>query len=117
MSAEDCYAFCRGITELGRALTNVHAEVDVPEAIPMLGIEAGTQDVQRFVYWNVMKCFWNGDYDFETNVIVNFDWYHPHYAYRHTVDEVRGWFDELGIGVERVDRADRHGRLPGEMSR
>jgi SAM-dependent methyltransferase/uncharacterized protein YbaR (Trm112 family) len=78
MSAEDCYAFCRSITELGRALTNVHAEVDVPEAIPMLGIEAGPQDVQRFVYWNVLKCFWNDDYDFETNVIVNFDWYHPH---------------------------------------
>lgn len=105
MSAEDCYAFCRSVTELGRALTNVHAEVDVPEAIPMLGIEAGPQDVQRFVYWNVMKCFWNDDYDFETNVVVNFDWYHPHFAYRHTADEVRGWFDELELEIERVDES------------
>ncbi len=105
MSAEACYAFCRSITELGRALTNVHAEVDVPEAIPMLGIEAGAQDVQRFVYWNVLKCFWNDDYDFETNVIVNFDWYHPHYAYRHTVDEVKRWFGELGLVIERVDES------------
>jgi SAM-dependent methyltransferase len=105
MSAEDCYAFCRSVTELGRALTNVRAEVDVPEPIPMLAIEAGPQDVQRFVYWNVMKCFWNDDYDFETNVIVNFDWYHPHFAYRHTLDEVKGWFDELGLELERIDES------------
>jgi SAM-dependent methyltransferase len=105
MSVEDCYAFCRSVTELGRALTNVRAEVDVPEPIPMLAIESGPQDVQRFVYWNVMKCFWNDDYDFETNVIVNFDWYHPHFAYRHTLDEVKAWFGELGLELERVDES------------
>jgi SAM-dependent methyltransferase len=105
MSAEECYAFCRTVTELGRALSDVRAEVDVPEPIAMLEIDAGAQDVQRFVYWNVMKCFWNGDYDFETNVIVNFDWYHPHYAYRHTADEVRGWLEQLDLELVRVDKS------------
>jgi len=61
MSPDECYAFCRGVTELGRALTRVGAEVDVPEPIPLLEIDAGAQDVQRFVYWNVMKCFWNDE--------------------------------------------------------
>ncbi len=105
MSAEECYAFCRSVTELGRALSAVRAEVDVPEPIPMLEIDAGTQDVQRFVYWNVMKCFWNEDYDFETNVIVNFDWYHPHYAYRHAADEVTRWFDQLDLELVRLDES------------
>jgi SAM-dependent methyltransferase len=105
MSADECYAFCRSVTELGRSLSALKVEVDIPEPIPMLEIEAGTEDVQRFVYWNVMKCFWNDDYDFETNVIVNFDWYHPHFAYRHTVDEVTGWLGELGIELEHLDES------------
>lgn len=103
MSAEECYAFCRSVTELGRALSGLHADVDVPEPIPLLQIEAGAQDVQRFVYWNVMKCFWNDDYDFETNVVINFDWYHPHYAYRHTADEVTGWFEQLELELVLLD--------------
>jgi SAM-dependent methyltransferase len=106
MPADECMEFCRTVTELGRALTNVHAKVDVPEAIPLLGIEAGTQDVQRFFYWNVMKAFWNEEFDYELNVLVNFDWYHPRFAYRHTPDEVRAWFGELGLDLERLDIGD-----------
>ena len=106
MPADECMEFCRTITEFGRALTNVHAEVDVPDAIPLLGIEAGSQDVQRFIYWNVLKCFWNEEYDFELNVLVNFDWYHPKFAFRHTPDEVRGWFAALELELERLDVGD-----------
>ena len=106
MTVEECLEFCRAVTELGRALTNVHAVVDVPVSIPLLGIETGPQDVQRFFYWNVMKCFWNDEYDFELNVLVNFDWYHPRYAYRHTPEEVRTWFAELGLQLERLDVGD-----------
>jgi len=36
---------------------------------------------------------------------VNFDWYHPHFAYRHTLDEVKGWFDELGLELEHIDES------------
>jgi len=102
MSADECMAFSRSITELGRALTEVNAEVNLTEAIPLLGIGAGAQDVQRFFYWNVMKCFWNPDYDYDLNVLVNFDWYHPKFAYRHTPDEVRKWFERLGLELERL---------------
>jgi SAM-dependent methyltransferase len=105
MSADECYAFCRGVTEFGRALSAIRATVDVPEPIPMLQIEAGPQDVQRFVYWNVIKCFWNDDYDFETNVVVNFDWYHPRFAHRHTADEVKRWFGELGLELAHLDES------------
>ena len=103
MSPEECYELCRRITLLGKALSDLDVEVDVPEEIPYLEIEKGREDVQRFLYWNVLKCFWNDDYDFETNVIVNFDWYHPRYAFRHDPDEVRGWFADRGLDVERLD--------------
>lgn len=103
MSADECYEFCRGITLLGKALAEIEATVDVPEAIPVLGVEAGPQDVQRLIYWIVLKCFWNPDYDFTTNNIVNFDWYHPRYAYRHTPDEVRSWHAEHGLDIERLE--------------
>jgi SAM-dependent methyltransferase len=103
MSNEECYEFSRQITLLGRALSELNAKVTLPEAVPLLGIPAGTHDVQRLIYWNVMKCFWNPEYDFETNVMINFDWYHPKFAWRHTPEEVRGWFEKAGLEVERLD--------------
>ncbi len=103
MSPQECYELCRRITLLGKALSDLGVQVDVPEDIPYLGIESGPEDVQRFVYWNVLKCFWNEDYDFETNVIVNFDWYHPRYAFRHDPDEVERWFTDNELEVERLD--------------
>ena len=54
----------------------------------MLGIPAGEHDVQRLLYYNFVKCFWNDAFDYETNNMVNFDWYHPHNAWQHTEDEV-----------------------------
>jgi SAM-dependent methyltransferase len=103
MPAEEAYELCRRITLLGKALSDLDVEVDVPADIPYLQIEKGREDVQRFLYWNVLKCFWNDDYDFETNVIVNFDWYHPRYAFRHDPDEVERWFSERELEVERLD--------------
>jgi ubiquinone/menaquinone biosynthesis C-methylase UbiE len=83
---------CDGITKLGRALAGLHATVEVEEDIPILGITKGTYDVQRFFHWNVMKCFWNDDFDFFTNNVVNADWYHPIHCFRYTPEEFRSWF-------------------------
>ena len=63
----------------------------------MLGIPAGSHDVQRLIYYNFVKCFWNEAFDYETNNMVNFDWYHPHNAWQHTEEEVRGWLEALGV--------------------
>lgn len=89
------------LTKLGRRLSELCAELIVDEDVPELGFEAGRYDLQRFVYYNLFKCFWNDRLSFEHNVHVNFDWYHPTYAHRHTPDEVRGWLDDLGFAIER----------------
>ena len=68
----------------------------MPEDVPLLGIKAGRYDVQRLIYWNVAKLFWNAEMTFEENNHLNFDWYAPRYARRQTEDEVRRWYEERG---------------------
>ena len=65
--------------------------------------------MQRLFYYNFVKCFWNEAFDFETNNMVNFDWYHPHDAWQHTEDEVRGWLDELGVREYQFNDANPNG--------
>lgn len=96
LSTEECYAACEGLTELGRELSRLKATIKLEKPIPVLGIPAGTHDVQRLLYYNFVKCFWNEAFDYETNNMVNFDWYHPHNAWQHTQEEVEGWLRALG---------------------
>lgn len=102
MTAEECYEHCVGLTALGKALSDLHTNVEIPNDVPLLGIKAGRYDVQRFIYWNVVKCFWNDDYDFETNVMINFDWYHPRFAWRHTEEELSAWYHAERIEIESL---------------
>jgi arsenite methyltransferase len=99
----DAWEAMRPLTRLAQALTELDVKVDVPEDVPVLGIPAGAQDVQRLLYWNVAKLYWNPKLTFEENVHLNFDWYAPRYAHRHTEDEVRAWFDRAGLEITRFD--------------
>jgi SAM-dependent methyltransferase len=92
-----CYEACEGLTELGRELNRLNAKIELKKPIPILGIPAGIHNVQRLIYYNFVKCFWNDAFDFETNNMVNFDWYHPHNAWQHTQEEVEGWLKESGV--------------------
>jgi hypothetical protein len=94
---EDCYRACEGLTELGRELSSLKITITLEKGVPVLGIPPGTHDVQRLLYYNFVKCFWNDAFDFETNNMVNFDWYHPHNAWQHTQDEVASWLAALGV--------------------
>lgn len=101
MSNDEAWEAMRPLTKLARDLTALHATIEVDD-IPVLGIKAGTYDVQRFIYWNFAKLFWNEAYPFEANLHVNFDWYRPHYANRQTADEVRAWCAEAGLRIDRL---------------
>jgi SAM-dependent methyltransferase len=106
MSVEDCMEVSAQMSELGRELSRLGATITLERGVPLLGIEPGEHDVQRLVYWHFLKCFWNDDFSPNLNDLVNFDWYHPPYASRHTEEEVRGWCDELGLTVEHLDNGD-----------
>ena len=103
LSVEDCWEFSEQITELGRALSELDAKVTLKTGVPLLGIEPGEHDVQRLIYWTLLKCYWNEELGEDLSTLVNFDWYHPPYASRHTEEELRGWCGELGLEVRHVD--------------
>jgi SAM-dependent methyltransferase/uncharacterized protein YbaR (Trm112 family) len=97
LEPDECYKACEGLTILGRELSRLNAKISLEQPIPILGIPAGSHDVQRLFYYNFVKCFWNEAFDFETNNMVNFDWYHPHLAWQHSEDEVENWLKTLGV--------------------
>lgn len=97
MTPEQCWEASKAFTELGRALHRCNLTVDVPVDLPILGIEKGPVPLQRLFYNRLFQCFWNEDFTFDENNLVNFDWFHPPYAYRHTREEVRGWFEAAGL--------------------
>ncbi len=99
MPYDEAMAQCRQITEFGKALSEAGLKVKVP-AVESLGIEAGEYDVQRLIYHFFAKCYWNADVSHEENVLVNYDWYHPQIATRHTLTEVEGWFQAAGLEIE-----------------
>jgi arsenite methyltransferase len=101
LTPEQAWEALRPLTRLGQALAELETEVQVPEDVPLLGIEAGRYDVQRLIYWNVAKLFWNAEMTFEENNHLNFDWYAPRYAWRQTEEEVRRWFEESELGITR----------------
>lgn len=89
------------LTKLGEALAELDVTVDVPEDVDLLGIPAGRHDVQRLIYWYVAKLYHRPEWSLEENNHVNYDWYAPRNAYRHSEDEVRAWCETAGLDIER----------------
>ena len=87
MSKEELWELSKQVTELGRTLSNLNIEITVPE-IKALNINAGKYDIQRFIYWNFLKCFWNEQLGEDTSIITNFDWYSPSNAKRYNELEI-----------------------------
>ena len=95
---EEAMVAMRQVTELGRALSALDAKVTVPD-VKVLGIDAGTYDVQRLIYHFFLKCFWNPALGAEENAAINYDWYHPQLCTRHTPSEIESWFAEANLRV------------------
>jgi SAM-dependent methyltransferase len=101
---EEAIRICSQITEFGRALSQLQITIRVPE-VDILEIKEEEYDLQRFIYHFFMKCFWNPNLTFQENVAINYDWYHPKVATRHTLEEVKQWFARAKLIVvhENVD--------------
>ena len=83
---EDLWKMSEQLTELGKTLSDLNVKIDVPD-IPLLNIKGGSYDLQRFIYWNFLKCFWNEDLGYNISVNTNFDWYSPSNAKRYDKEE------------------------------
>lgn len=79
----------------------------MPETIDLLEIPAGRISLQRFFDWHVCKAFHRPEMSLEELNHINFDWFAPRNAHRHTPEEVRGWCAGLGLAIEheRIEEA------------
>jgi SAM-dependent methyltransferase len=80
------------LTELGKTLSALNVSFISPD-IPALGIKGGVYDIQRFIYWNFLKCFWKEDWGFDLSRSTNYDWYAPSNAKRFSKEE----FLKMGV--------------------
>lgn len=98
-SEKECMKFSESMAKLGRSLSKINKKITITEDIPILQIKAGTYDIQRFIYWNFLKCWWSNDVPFKQSIATNFDWYFPQFAYRHTSNEVKNWFKDAKLKI------------------
>jgi SAM-dependent methyltransferase len=101
MSPEEAWNILKPLTQLGISLGELDREITVPEPIELLAIPAGRTTIQRLFYWHVAKMFYHPELTFDEMNHINFDWYTPANAHRHTPEEIRQWCSEAGLLVER----------------
>jgi SAM-dependent methyltransferase len=96
---EQMWQFSDQLTELGKTLTELNVKFNCPD-IPALGIKGGEYDIQRFIYWNFLKCFYHPKWTKQENDSCNFDWYSPSNAERYTPEEYKKWAYDLGLKID-----------------
>jgi len=98
ISKEEMWKFSEQLTELGKRLSDLKISFESPD-IPLLGIKGGTYDIQRFIYWNFLKCFWKEDWGFDLSKSTNFDWYAPSNAKRFSKQEFLDMVNENNLAT------------------
>jgi ubiquinone/menaquinone biosynthesis C-methylase UbiE len=96
LTDEQLWSLSEKLTKLGKMLSELNLTLDFPE-IKELGIRGGKQDLQRFIYWNFIKCFWNDEIGHEASVSGNFDWYAPSIAFRYSKEDFLAMSKDAGF--------------------
>ena len=106
MTDKQCMEFSKSMAFLGKSLSQLKKKIIIKEDIPLLKIKAGTYDIQRFLYWNFLKCWWSPDVPFDQSIATNYDWYFPKFAYRHSEKEVRKWFKDVKLKITHFNEIE-----------
>lgn len=96
--SEKVWEMSRQLTQLGKTLSDLKIKIDVPD-IPILNIKGGNYDLQRFIYWNFIKCFWRDDWGIEMSDATNFDWYSPSNAKRYSEEEYKKMIEANALDI------------------
>ncbi len=106
------WEFSEQLTELGKRLSELNVSFESPD-IPLLGIKGGKYDIQRFIYWNFLKCFWKEDWGFELSKSTNYDWYAPSNAKRFSKEDFLSMIEhnKLDISFFHEEEACYSGRF------
>jgi len=101
-SDEEAWEALKPLTKLGIELGKSKTTINIPEAIPFLGIKKGELDLQRFFYWNICKTYYRPEFSLDEMNHINFDWFRPVNCHRHNPEEIREWAKEAGLHLERM---------------
>lgn len=104
-STEQLWEMSSQLTDLGKQLSELEINIDVPD-IPLLGIKGGAYDLQRFIYWNFIKCFWHPGWGKELSDSTNFDWYSPSNAKRYSEEEFRNMIVESRLTISHFHKEE-----------
>lgn len=94
MSVDKAISECEKITDLGKQLSQIKTKIKL-DKIDILGLPAGEYTPHEIFYYGVMKCFWNDIFDYSTNNLNNFDWFHPEIARRYDQKTIEEWLNKL----------------------
>jgi arsenite methyltransferase len=103
ISPEEGWNNLHSLTKLGIELGKLNLEIDIPEDVKVLDIPAGKINLQRLFYWHIFKAFYDPNLSFDEMHHINFDWYAPKNAHRHTVEEVKGWCHKNGLEIQHLN--------------
>lgn len=101
LNPDEAWEVLKPLTELGIELAKIDQKVNIKSDIDLLEIPAGKISVQRLFYWHVAKMFYDKNLTFEEMNHINFDWYMPVNASRHTLEEILKWCQEAKLNVEK----------------
>ncbi|MBK7674988.1 MAG: class I SAM-dependent methyltransferase [Candidatus Accumulibacter sp.] len=99
MPVDSAFEVCRQFSDLGKALQKIEEKVVIASDLPLLGISRGEYHVQELIYYYFLKCFYNDEFGDRYSTLVNFDWYHPGFAYRYSPEEIECWFRDNDIEI------------------
>lgn len=105
ISAEKMWELSEQLTILGKNLSDLKVSFTCPD-IPLLGIKGGNYDIQRFIYWNFLKCFWKEDWGFDLSKSTNFDWYAPSNAKRFSKEEFLKMVHDNNLLISSIHEED-----------
>lgn len=90
------------LTKLGHALGELNQTIELDEDIPVLGIPAGTHDVQRLFYYYVLKVFHSPDLGISRANLHNFNAFYPQEVIFTDPDDVPAMCEENGLKIEEM---------------
>ncbi|MGI0009816.1 MAG: class I SAM-dependent methyltransferase [Nitrosopumilaceae archaeon] len=96
----------KSITNFAKSLHDQYIKISIKNNIEILGIKKGEYDLQRFIYQYFFKCFWNESWGYDYSNLVNFDWYHPKFSWRHTEKEIRDWCKEFHLDIQYLKESE-----------
>lgn len=114
LSSEEKYEVAKKITDIGKILSELKVDVTVPEDYTEFGnLKGKKMSLQRFMYYAVMKCFWNDDFTYDKCVEFNHDWYSYPICNTVSPSEVKSWFKTNKIEIDHVDANNSNVNIRG----